>query len=132
MKPKRLIIVKRVFFMALWSLVYVGLGFGIAVLISSRSKYNLQDAMSMEGLILVIVGILMSMKGNPSGADISRAGQKDFLNTSYYNFEITRQERENKPFHKEFLNNNIVEFAFGRLTLIFGGISLLVASVVFF
>ena len=65
------------------------------------------------------------MRGNPSGVNLNNMGRGNANISSYLNNEITRQEREMKPYHKDFYKNNIVKFAFGRLTFIVGGLLIL-------
>jgi cytochrome c biogenesis protein CcdA len=125
MKTKLRRFIRKALFIALFSLIYLGIGFVVAMLISIKFKYNLQVVMSYEGFFVIIIGILMSMKGNPSGISISRIGNNDASLTSYLNNEITRQERELNPYHKDFLNNNIVEFSYNNITVIFGGLLIL-------
>lgn len=87
--------------------------------------------MTYEGIILVVIGILMSMKGNPSGISISGMGTNNANITSYLNNEILRQEREMNPYYKDFFKNNVVKFAFGNVTLILGGIFIFAFSAIF-
>ena len=122
---------KKALFLLLFSLIYLGIGFIVAILISNKFSYNLQDVMTYEGLIIILIGILMSMKGNPSGISISRIGNNDASMTSYLNNEITRQEREINSYHKDYFKNNVVEFAFSNLAFILGGIFIITFGAIF-
>lgn len=122
---------KKALFLLLFSLIYLGIGIVAAILISNKFDYNMQDVMAYEGLIILVIGIMMSMKGNPSGASISRMGSTDANLSSYLNNEIVRQEREINPYHKAFLKNNVVEFAFSNLSFILGGIFIILFCLIF-
>jgi hypothetical protein len=74
----------------------------------------------------------MSMKGNPSGTSFSGIGQKNVNAISNLDLEVTRMEREINPYHKDYYKNNIVEFAFGNLTVLLGGVLLIISSIIFF
>jgi len=125
-------ILKKFLYLLLFSLVYVGIGYVIGILISNRFDYALQEVLSYEGLILLIIGILFSMKGNPSGSSISGVGQNNANAMSFYDLEVTRLERESNPYHKDFLKNNIVVFAFSNLSIILGGILIIASTMIFF
>jgi len=125
-------ILKKFLYLLLFSLVYVGIGYVIGILISNRFDYALQEVLSYQGLILLIIGILISMKGNPSGASISGIGQNNANAMSFYDLEVTRLEREANPYHKDYLKNNIVVFAFSNLSIILGGILIIASVMIFF
>lgn len=70
------------------------------------------------------------MKGNPSGINLNGIGQSNENGISFQNLEVTRLEREAKPYYKDYFNNNVVKFAFSNLTFILGGIFLVLFSIV--
>ncbi|MHB8132306.1 MAG: hypothetical protein ACYDEX_25415 [Mobilitalea sp.] len=131
LKTKLKKIMNKALFLLLFSFIYLGIGFIVAILISNKFNYNLQEVMIYEGLIIILIGILMSMKGNPSGISISGMGSNDATITSYMNNEFTRQEREINPYHKDYFNNNLVKFSYSNLTFIFGGIFIISFGVIF-
>jgi hypothetical protein len=106
----------------LYSLIILGIGYAIAILIANYFDYSLQDVMFIEGMIIFVLGIMLSMKGNPSGSFLSGFG---LINGQYFanlNLEITSSERKSTNYYKNFLKNSIVEVAFSNLTIIIGGI----------
>ena len=127
-KAKFKVILRKILFAMLYSLILFGLGFVAAILISNGFDYNLVDVLSYEGLIFIIIGILVSMKGGPSGASINAMGQSDPNAMIYRNLEVARIERENTPYHKNFLRNSIVEFGIGRIALIVSGVFILIST----
>ncbi|HBI72280.1 MAG TPA: hypothetical protein DEG06_00155 [Lachnospiraceae bacterium] len=112
----------------IFSIIYLVIGFVIALIISSRFNNNIWDILAYEGIALLIIGFLISMKGNPSGLNINGIGHDNANINSFLSNEVTRQEREYKPYYKDFIKNNVVEFAFTNITLILGGIFLLILS----
>jgi ABC-type multidrug transport system fused ATPase/permease subunit len=125
-------ILKKILFLLLFSILYLAIGYVAAILISNQFHYKLQDVMFMVGFLLFIIGILMSMKGNPSGTSFSGIGQKNVNAISNLDLEITRMEREIKPYHKDYYKNNVVEFAFDNLTFLLGGVLIIISSIIFF
>lgn len=113
---------KKAILLIVVSLIYFVIGYLAALLISNQFNYSLQTVMSYEGIILIIIGIFASMKGNPSGVDFSGIGQSNENGISFSNLETTRLERENNPYYKDYFKNNIVKFAFGNLAILLGGI----------
>ena len=114
------------------SLVCSGIGYGISIAISSRYGYSLQDVLSYVGIILFILGLLMSMKGSPNGMSISKIGSKDENITSYLNNEITSQDRRTNPYYKDYFRNNIVTVSISNLTFLISGALILLSTVIFF
>ncbi|NLZ82863.1 MAG: hypothetical protein GX915_04270 [Clostridiales bacterium] len=122
------VFLKKLLKLIIFSTIYLVLGYVIALIISRNNNKEVTDILTYEGVILLLIGILTSMKGNPSGISISGIGRQDHSIHSYIDNEITRQERENRPYHKGFSKNNITEFAFANVTFILGGILILILS----
>ncbi len=117
---------RKALFLLLFSLVFSGIGYLLAILISHQFNYNLQDVLFCEGIFFIMIGAFMSMKGNPSGANFNAVGQNDAQFIAYQNNEVTRVEREITNYHKNFLKNSIVEFRFSGLTMILCGAFIIV------
>lgn len=130
MNSKLKIFLKKTILLLVFSLIYFVIGYLAALLISKQFNYSLQTVMSYEGIALIIIGILTSMKGNPSGVDFSGIGQNNENGISFSNLETTRLERENNPYYKDYFKNNIVQFVFGNLAILIGGI-LIIAFCIF-
>ncbi|MFZ2539586.1 MAG: hypothetical protein WAX04_11880 [Oscillospiraceae bacterium] len=131
MKLKLKDIFKKSLFLLLYSLVFWGIGYVVAILISYQFKYNLQDVLFCEGLGFIMIGAFLSMKGNPSGVNFQGMGQNNGQYISYQNLEVTRIERETTDYYKNFFKHSVVEFAFSGLTIILSGIFIIVFSMFF-
>ncbi|MBH1940832.1 hypothetical protein I5677_08020 [Mobilitalea sibirica] len=127
-KGKIKIIIRKLLWLFIFGLVYLSTGYIVALFISHQFGYTLQDVMSYVGIFLFFLGILLSMKGNPSGSNINGMGMSNEKAISYQNLEVTRLEREINPYHKDYYKNNVVRFAFGKLTFIIGGVMIMAFS----
>lgn len=114
----------------LFSIILFGIGLLIALLISSKSGQKLYDILTYEGLLIIIIGILLAMKGNPSGINISGIGSENAQGISYHNLEVTRAERENQPYHKNFLKSNILQFKYYHIALLVSGLMMIAACLI--
>jgi hypothetical protein len=123
-------ILKRIGLAVLWGLAVFAIGYGLAILIRSRSSYTLSDILFVEGLIVLILGFMMSMKGNPSGASLQGYGQQNANQISFYNLEVTRTEREITGYYKNFLKNATLEMSMVSISFILGGIFMILLSMI--
>jgi hypothetical protein len=129
MKLKFVIIVKKIFLSLIFSLIIWGIGCIIGILISNQFNYKLKDVIITESLILVIIGILLSMKGSHSGLNLSGAGQSNENAVLYQHLETLRLEQEIERKSDEYFNNyyrrNVLRIALSNFTFIIGGIFLM-------
>lgn len=119
--------VRSLLFLALFSLIFLGIGYAAALMIAKRSESSLQDILFCEGLIVLILGAMMSVKGNPSGLSLWSLGRSSQY-SAYVNLEVTRMERESTGYFKNFLKHSVVEFAFSNVTIIVSGLLIIAAS----
>ncbi|MGB4660543.1 MAG: hypothetical protein WBI07_15310 [Mobilitalea sp.] len=96
-------IIKVLLISFVFSLIALALGLVASILIANYFNYRLQDVIFCLGILLLIIGTLLSMKGNPSGSSINSIGNKNTNAISYFDLEVTRQERERNPYHKDFM-----------------------------
>ncbi len=129
MKSKLKKILKNMLFIMLFSLVFLGIGYLLAIFISHQFYYKMQDIMFYEGLIFILFGVLFSMKSNPSGVNLQGLGMTNPQYFSNQNLDVTRLERETTDCYKDFLKSSMVEFAFSNITIIVSGILIIVLSV---
>jgi hypothetical protein len=132
LKNKIKLFLVRGVFSVIFGLILMGIGIGVAILIANKSSNSLPDVMFMEGIVVLVIGILASMKGNPSGGNISRVGMNNPNLVNFMDLETTRIERETTNYYDEFRKHAIVEFGFSSITLIFGGVFLILVSILFF
>ena len=124
-------VIRKVLLAVLFGLVILAIGYGVAAFISNRYGYKLTDAMFIEGLAILIIGFMMSMKGNPSGASLQGLGLHSAPQISNMNAEATRTERDLTDYYQNFKKHSVVEFAFSNLTVIAGGILIILFSIFF-
>jgi hypothetical protein len=122
---------KRIGLAILFGLIIFAIGFGLAILIRNRSNYVLSDILFVEGLIVVILSLMMSMKGNPSGASLSGMGQQNATQLSFYLNEVTRIEREQTDYYKKFLQHATLEITLVNISFLLGGVMLILFSILF-
>lgn len=120
---------KGILLFFLYSLVFLGIGYLIAILISGNSNYSLQDVMFFEGILSIVIGLMLSMKGNPSGVSLHALGRKDAQYISNENLEASKMERTSTNYYKNFLKHSIIEFTHSSLVLVISGIFLILLSV---
>jgi hypothetical protein len=89
----------------------------------------MQDAMTYEGLIVLFIGLLMSMKDGPLGYGMGGSASNNVNISLHLNNAATRQERKNSSNHGK---NSEVNFTHFNLTFIIGGILIIVSSIIFF
>ena len=124
-KPKFVILI------VLYSLIFLVVGYLAGVVISNGFNYKLQDVMFIEGLIVVIIGALFSMKGNPSGISLQGLGQNDAQYRANENLEVIVRERESTNYYKNFFKHSVVELAFSNITIIIGGALIILFSAIY-
>lgn len=99
-----------------------------AFLISITTSYLFGDILFVEGLILLCIGFMLSVKGNPMGLSMQGLSQ---LNSQYManeNLETTKIERN---ILEDSVKNDI-KFYISNIVLIIGGvISILISYFLF-
>jgi hypothetical protein len=128
-KCKRLL--RKLLIMSIFGLIYAGVGLLIALVIASSNNYKLQDVAFSTGCLIVILGLFMMMRGNPTGGSLSGWGAKNANAMNHWNLGVTLQERESTNYYKDFRNNAVTEFTSNRFSFVLGGIFLAVISILF-
>lgn len=132
LKNKLKLLFFRGVFSIIFGLVLMGIGIGVAILIAKNSGNSLQDVMFMEGVAVLIIGIFASMKGNPGGGSISRVGMNNPNIANFLHLETIMIERKTTNYYDQFRKHAIVELGFSSITILFGGVFLMGASILFF
>ncbi len=117
------------FIILLFSIILFTIGLVIGIIITNNSTKKLYDILTYEGILLIVIGIFMSMKGSPSGSNLSGIGSKNAQGISFMNSEVTRMEREINPYHKNYFQNHINHFNFYNLVLLLSGLLMIAASI---
>ncbi len=125
-------LLKKLMILMVVSLVFYGIEIVVALLISGRLDTSLQDIMTMEGIVVTVVGLIASMKGASSGASFSGMASNVGDMTSFANLQHVRLERGGDSYQKSFLQNAIVEYGLFRFAIIVSGLLMLLGSWIFF
>lgn len=118
----------NILYLLLYSLIFLGIGYGVAALISQSLDYNMQDVLFYEGIIVLMLGVMRTMKGNPSGVSLQALGQKNAQYRANENIKVTKTEREATNYHKNFMNHSVIDFAISDVVIILGGILIMALS----
>lgn len=105
----------------LWFIILVIL----ALLIVNFKKYNFNHVLFIEGMILVVIGVLSSLGGNPMGLSLQSLGQMNSQYVANANLEVSKREKR-KTSLKTTLSISLSMAAF-----VIGGLISLLASFIF-
>ena len=114
MKDNRISLVIKSF---LWGIAWFGVAVLIGFIITKVTAYkNFENILFIEGIILVFVGILASISGDPMGLSMQGLGQNSAQYSASANLEVTKMEREKS-------NRKLdVALAVSTFSLILGGV----------
>lgn len=122
---------KKALYLLLFSILLTGIGYLIAMVISHFGNIKMGNVLCYEGLAVLILGLFMSMKGNPNGVNLNVMGAGN--NSQYIaqmNVDVTAEEQKITNYHENFKRNGVVEFCFSNITICLAGILLLVLSAI--
>ncbi|WP_286910588.1 hypothetical protein [Clostridium sp. UBA1652] len=108
--------------------ILMTVGILVAMGISSRYPYRIQDVLLIEGLIVTVIGFFLVMGGNSSGLDMTSLGFQGSQYSSYMNLRATEKERSTTKFYENFTKQGIISTTFNGLTIPLGGILIVVIS----
>jgi predicted membrane protein len=113
-------LIKCVIWGGIWPIILVLIG----LLIVNFTTYNLKDVLFIEGIILVILGGLSLVGGNPLGLSLQAMGQNSAQYVANANLEVTKMEKEkNTNRIKSNLRTSI-----NMVSLIIGGVICIVIN----
>ncbi|GAA0770280.1 hypothetical protein GCM10008908_12850 [Clostridium subterminale] len=107
-------LIKCVVWGIIWSIILVLIGLGIV----NFTTHNLKDALFIEGIILVILGVSSFLGGNPTGLSLQGMGQTNAQYIANANLEVTRMEKEKTTTSI----NNSFKTIINTVSLIIGGL----------
>lgn len=119
-------------FCTLFGVIIMGLGLLAGNLLAYHFGYKLQDTIFITGIILTILGIFASMKGNPTTINMSGMGMKNINAINYRELETVRLERDRTNYYQNFVKHAVVKFAVSGLTIILGGVFIMIVSIMFY
>lgn len=112
-------IVKCAVFGIIWAIIL----FGIALLITKVKGYELKDVLFIEGMLIVVAGVLSSVGGNPMGLSMQGLGQQNSQYIANANLEVTRMEKDKTKNIKSTIRMGLSTFS-----LVFGGVLIIVIN----
>ena len=118
-------IVKRLLKCGLFGLLWFIILVILALLIVNFKKYNFNDVLFIEGMILVVIGVLSSLGGNPMGLSLQSLGQMNSQYVAKANLEVSKREKS-KTSLKTTLSISLSMAAF-----VIGGLISILASFIF-
>lgn len=111
----------KIFLPILYSFIYFGIAWILALLLSGRYNWNLVDTMSYMGILSILAGILMLLKGNSSWTGLQGLGLRFNQYRSPHNMETPKTEEETTDYYKNFREHSPVTFSRFNLILLLGG-----------
>jgi hypothetical protein len=111
---------KCIVFGVLWSIILIIIG----VIIANFTSYNLKDVLFIEGIIVVILGALSSISGNPMGLSLQALGQNNAQYVAKANLEVTDMEKQKH--HENFKTN--IRSSINTVSLVIGGVICIITN----
>ena len=122
---------KKLVFSLISSLVLFGIGTAAAALIAYKFSYRLTDVLFIGGAIVLVIGLLLTMIGDPSPAVIRRFGSKGAQTLTEIDADAEIYKKESGKYYKKFARGgSMFTFAFSNLTMILCGIFLIILSII--
>jgi hypothetical protein len=121
MKFNLKIFFKKLLVVLVYSIIIFGAGSLIGLLIANRLHTSLQETLGMEAILFVVIGIMLSMKGNPF-TSIRGMGEQSVNAITMGQLETASTENRITEYNKNFLKHHISEFHVLNLGLIVGGV----------
>lgn len=82
-------LIKCIVWGILWAIVFILIGFVIV----NFTSYSLKDVVFIEGIVLVALGALSLIGGNPTGLSLQALGQNNAQYVANANLEVTKMEK---------------------------------------
>lgn len=95
----------------------------VAIVITNNKGYNFKDVLFVEGILIVIVGCLSAVGGNPMGLSLNGLGEESAQYIAYSNLEITKMEKEKTKNIKSY-----VSFGLSTVSFITGAVLVVMVS----
>ena len=120
--------------MLLFGLVLFGIMYLIAFLASGIFQGTTKAIFAGEGLVLALVGVLLSPGGN-SGINLRGFGERSGNSIAYQDLETSRilqqQEREDTEYYKNYLSGSVKEVCKNNLVYVITGVAAFLFSIQF-
>lgn len=106
-------LIKCIVWVILWAIVFILIGFVIV----NFTSYSLKYVLFIEGIVLVALGALSSIGGNPTGLSLQALVQDNAQYVANANLEVTKMEKQR---HHDNIKTNL-RSSFNIVSLIIGG-----------
>ncbi len=124
---------KNIIKLLIWGIILCLAYFLISLIVSKFTAIALVDSVFYVSMLFIIIGIILIMKGNPTGLSLKSL---DSPQSAQYianeNLEVLRMERKSTNFYKNFKKHAVVESNSMSLVLIIGAVFAIASSVLFF
>ncbi|WP_051623680.1 hypothetical protein [Clostridium hydrogeniformans] len=118
-------IVKRLLKCGLFGLLWFIILVILALLIVNFTKYNFNDVLFVEGMILVVIGVLSSLGGNPMGLSLQSLGQMNSQYVANANLEVSKREKSRASL------KTTLSISLSMAAFVIGGLISILASFIF-
>lgn len=118
-------IVKRLLKCGLFGLLWFIILVILALLIVNFKKYNFNDVLFVEGMILVVIGVLSSLGGNPMGLSLQSLGQMNSQYVANANLEVSKREKSRASL------KTTLSISLSMAAFVIGGLISILASFIF-
>lgn len=123
-------LVKKLIDFLIYGIASLLVAFLISLLITKLYTIKIYDSMTIVGLLIVIVGALSSVGGNPTGVGINSIGQINSQYISNLNIEVTKMERNSTKYFESTANHTKLFFTSSKLNIILNGLFVILASII--
>ncbi len=126
-------IMKDILLILFYSLILAVIAYVVAIPISRYFHAHMQDVTFYEGLVMVLIGIMLSSNPNATGLNPWGMGRRVFPYQPNDNvhLQLKRVEKEFTNNYKHFIQHPIGDYAFNGITILLGGIFIILWGVFF-
>lgn len=122
---------KKIAFVFIYGIISSALAFLISsYLVRNNSVVKVYDSMTMIGLLIMVIGALSSVGGNPTGVGAIGLGQMNNQYISNFNIEVTKMERSITKYFESTANHTKLYFTSSKLNIILNGAFIILSSIV--
>jgi hypothetical protein len=126
-----LLFLRKALIISVFGLVFAGIGVGVAWFIVNQSEFSLQDVAFTEGIAIVMMGLLFGTKGNPFGMGMNTYSMNNSTAIDALNLEASIRGSKSTDHDRNSRKHIVVRYLFGKVTVILGGIFLVIISILF-
>lgn len=121
---------RKIIDVLVYGMISLLLSFLISLLLTKLFGIKIYDSMTIIGLLIVTIGALASVGGNPSGVGINSIGQLNSQYSSNLNIEVTKMERSLTKYFESTANHTKLYFSSSKLNIILNGLFVIFLSII--